>query len=46
MGNWMPDGASTRARIGVITPHLDAVPESEFQTLAPDRQSVRRTASR
>jgi maleate isomerase len=40
MGNWMPDGASTRARIGVITPHLDAVPESEFQTLAPVGVSI------
>lgn len=40
MGNWMPDGASTRTRIGVLTPHLDAVPESEFQTLAPDGVSI------
>lgn len=35
MSNWMPDGAGTRAKIGVLTPHMDAVPESEFQALAP-----------
>ena len=40
MSNWMPDGASTRTRIGVLTPHLDAVPESEFQVLAPDGVSI------
>lgn len=40
MRNWIPDGASTRARIGVLTPHLDAVPESEFQVLAPDGVSI------
>ena len=40
MSNWMPDGAGTRARIGVLTPHLDAVPESEFQALAPDGVSI------
>ena len=36
----MPDGAGTRARIGVLTPHMDAVPESEFQALAPDGVSI------
>ena len=40
MGKWMPDGASTRARIGVLTPHMDPVPESEFQALAPDGVSI------
>ena len=40
MSNWMPDGAGTRARIGVLTPHMDAVPESEFQALAPDGVSI------
>ncbi len=40
MSKWMTDGASTRARIGVLTPHLDAVPESEFQALAPDGVSI------
>lgn len=35
MPSWMPDGRSDRARIGVITPHLDPVPETEFQVLAP-----------
>ena len=36
----MPDGSATRARIGVLTPHLDAVPESEFQALAPAGISI------
>ncbi len=36
----MPDGAGIRARIGVLTPHLDAVPESEFQALAPEGVSI------
>lgn len=37
---WQPDGAGSRARIGVLTPHLDPVPESEFQTLAPEGVSI------
>lgn len=36
----MPDGSGTRARIGVLTPHMDAVPESEFQALAPAGISI------
>jgi len=35
-----PDGAGTRARIGVLTPHLDPVPESEFNALAPAGVSI------
>lgn len=37
---WRPDGAGARARIGVLTPHLDPVPESEFNALAPPGVSV------
>ena len=37
---WKPDGRGSRARIGVLTPHLDPVPESEFNTLAPEGVSV------
>ncbi len=40
MQKWMPDGSATRARIGVLTPHFDAVPESEFQALAPAGVSI------
>ncbi len=40
MGKWMPDGSARRARIGVLTPHLDAVPETECQALAPVGVSV------
>lgn len=37
---WHPDGAGWRARIGVLTPHYDPVPESEFQAMAPPGVSV------
>ena len=37
---WQPDGAGKSARIGVLTPHLDPVPESEFQALAPEGVSI------
>ena len=33
---WQPDGAGSRARIGVIVPHSDLVPESELNAMAPD----------
>lgn len=36
----MPDGWGSRARIGLITPHNDIVPEAEFQALAPKDISV------
>jgi maleate isomerase len=35
-----PDGSGWRARIGVLTPEDDTVPESEFWTMAPDGVSV------
>jgi maleate isomerase len=38
--NWRPDGLGYRARIGLLTPNDDAVPESEFWTLAPEGVSV------
>ena len=37
---WQPDGAGWRARIGVLTPDDDTVPESEFWTMAPAGVSV------
>lgn len=37
---WHRDGSGWRARIGVITPDNDPVPESEFWTLAPEGVSV------
>ena len=37
---WQPDGSGWRARIGVLTPHFDPVPESEFWTMAPEGVSV------
>jgi maleate isomerase len=35
-----PDGSGWRARIGVLTRDDDALPESEFWTMAPQRVSV------
>ena len=37
---WQPDGWSWRARIGVLTPHADIGPESEFRAMAPDGISI------
>ena len=37
---WQPDGAGWRARIGVLTPHFDGVPESECWTMAPAGVSI------
>jgi maleate isomerase len=37
---WQPDGLGYRARIGLLTPNDDAVPESEFWMLAPAGVSV------
>ena len=36
---WQPDGWG-RTRIGVLTPHADIVPETEFNALAPDGVSI------
>jgi maleate isomerase len=38
--SWQPDGLGYRARIGLLTPSDDAVPESEFWTMAPEGVSV------
>lgn len=32
---WRPDGWDVRVRIGVLTPHADVGPESEFRAMAP-----------
>lgn len=37
---WQPDGWGSRARIGVLTPHNDIVPEGEFEAMAPDGVSI------
>jgi maleate isomerase len=37
---WKPDGSGWRARIGVLTPDDDTIPESEFWTMTPDGVSV------
>ena len=38
--NFNADGWGAKTRIGLITPHMDAVPEGEFQALAPDGVSI------
>ena len=38
--SWQPDGLGYRARIGLLTSNDDAVPESEFWTMAPEGVSV------
>ena len=37
---WRPDGAGSVARIGVLTPDFDPVPESEMSAIAPDGVSI------
>ena len=37
---WQPDGWGWRARVGVLTPHADIGPESEFRAMAPDGVSI------
>ena len=37
---WRPDGAGLVARIGVLTPDFDPVPESEISAIAPDGVSI------
>jgi len=37
---WQPDGVGSLARIGVLTPDFDPVPESEIWTMAPNGVSI------
>jgi len=37
---WQPDGVGSLARIGVLTPDFDPVPESEMWTMAPRGVSI------
>jgi hypothetical protein len=38
--SWQSDGAGALARIGVLTPHFDPVPESELWAMAPPGVSI------
>ena len=38
--NWQLDGLGHRARLGLLTLHDDAVPESAWWTMAPEGVSV------
>ena len=40
MMKWQSDGRGKLAQIGILTPHVDFVPESEFQAMAPDGVSI------
>ena len=37
---WQPDGAGSLARVGVLTPDFDPVPESEMWAMAPHGVSI------
>ena len=37
---WQPDGAASIARLGVLTPDFDPVPESELVAMAPQGVSI------
>jgi hypothetical protein len=37
---WQPDGVGSLARIGVLTPDFDPVPESEMWAMAPQGVSI------
>lgn len=43
---WQPDGYGWRARIGLIAPHADLVPDAEFAAMAPGGVSVHTTRVR
>ena len=38
--HWQPDGVGSLARMGVLTPDFDPVPESEMWAMAPHGVSV------
>src|SRR5215207_2739375 len=38
--DWRPDGVGSVARIGVLTPDFDPVPESEMAAMAPHGVSI------
>src|SRR5262245_24524680 len=38
--DWGPDGVGSIARIGILTPHFDPVPESEAWAMAPKGVSI------
>lgn len=42
-GPWQPDGFGWQARIGVIVPHADLVPEAELRSMAPAGVSIHAT---
>lgn len=41
--HWRPDGWGWRARIGVIVPHADLVPDAELSAMAPDGVAIHAT---
>ena len=42
-GKWQPDGKGSLARIGVLTPDFDPVPESELWAMSPSGVSIHAT---
>lgn len=43
---WHPDGYGWRARIGLIAPHADLVPDAELAAMAPEGVSIHATRVR
>jgi maleate isomerase len=37
---WRPDGWGYKARIGLLVPHIDVVPETELRAIAPEGVSI------
>ena len=37
---WRPDGWGSKARVGLLVPHIDVVPESELRAMAPEGVSI------
>jgi maleate isomerase len=37
---WRPDGWGHKARIGLLVPHIDVVPETELRAIAPEGVSI------
>jgi maleate isomerase len=40
---WRPDGWGYKARVGLLVPHIDVVPETELRAIAPEGVSIHAT---
>ena len=37
---WRPDGWGYKARVGLLVPHIDVIPETELRANAPEGVSI------